>query len=188
MQKLPFNERLDTAAHLIVLARRFYDVWWLYESVDSRPNILKAIDRFPEFFRFDSHAHFVAMVNHLALLYEKKSNTINFEVLIKEAESNNLVPDASLHEANDKLKSVSHLRPKLKTLRDKLFSHRCASVSYDEAFNHAAITPFQLKALTEAGISIASTLLVALGKTDCMYFPSTPEQLRAMLDELQPKL
>lgn len=186
MSKLPFDERLDRAGQLIILARRFFDVWFLYESTDSRPIILEAMNRFPEFFRFDSHAHLVAMVNHLAFLYEKKKDTINFEALIKEATSNNLISDAIINKVNEKLKSVTHLRPKIKILRDKLFSHRCSSVSYEEAFRLAAITPYQFRDLTDAGISIANSLLVARGKPECFYLPSTPKQLRAMLNELLP--
>lgn len=184
MPFLPFDERLSTSAHLVVLARRFFDVWWLYESVDSRPTILKAMNRFPEFFRFDGHAHFVAMVNHLASLFENRHDTINFQALVQEAANTKLVSDKALAEVQDTLQSVGNLRPKIAILRSNLFSHRSASVSYDEAFRLAAITPFQLRDLTDAGISIASTLLVARGQKECFYLPTTPEQLRALLDTL----
>ena len=186
MPSLPFDEKLGTAGDLIVLARRFFDVWWLYESVDSRPIILKALNRFPEFFRFDGHAHLVAMVTHLASLFENRRDTINFQALLQEAVQNNLVSSAALTEAQNTLQAVAHLRPKVAILRSNLFSHRSASVSYDEAFRLAAITPFQLRDLTDAGLSIASTLLVAIGQKECFYLPGTPEQLGAMLDTLLP--
>ena len=186
MSSLPFDEKLGTACHLTVLSRRFFDAWWLYESSDSRPQIIQALNRFPEFFRFDSHAHFVAMVNHLASLYEKRQDTINFEALIQEASQGQLVSSAALAEAQQQLQVVAALRSKVAILRSNLFSHRSGSVSYQRAFELAAITPFQLRDLTDAGLSISSIFSRARGLAECLYIPATPEQLRRMLDELLP--
>lgn len=184
MSSLPFDEKISTACHLTVLSRRFFDVWWLYESSDSRPEVIQALNRFPEFFRFDSHAHFVAMVNHLASLYEKRPDTINFEALIQEASQGQLVASQALAEAQQRLQAVAALRPKVAILRSNLFSHRSGSVSYQKAFDLAAITPFQLRDLTDAGLSISNALSKARGMSECFYLPATPEQLRRMLDEL----
>jgi hypothetical protein len=186
MPTLPFDEKLNTSAQLALLARRFFDVWWLYESVDSRPIILKAMNRFPEFFSTDGHAHFAAMVNHLASLFENRKDTINFQALLQETTASSLVSNVALAEAKNILQSVATLRPKVAILRSNLFSHRSASLSYDEAFRKAAITPFQLRDLTDAGISIANILLVARGQKECSYIPAAPEQLRMLLDTLLP--
>ena len=184
MAKLPFEERLERAAHLTVLARRFFDVWWLYEGADTRPGILGVMNRFPEFFRFDSHAHDIAMVTHLALLFENRPDTINFSALILEAEAGNLAPAAALVKAKSTLDSVSALRPKIAVLRSNLIAHRSASISYDNAYAKAAITPFQLRDLTEAARSIINVLLISRGLQECFFAPSTIAHTRAMLQAL----
>ena len=184
MPKLPFDERLERAAHLVVLARRFYDVWWFYEGADTRPGILKTMNRFPEFFRFDSHAHDVAMVTHLAMLFENRRDTINFEALIDEAERDNLVAPADVAEAKKRLGSISPLRPKLAILRSNLIAHRSDSISYEDAYTKAAITPNQLRDLTEAGRSIVSILLLGRGHSECFFAPTTLSHVKKMLQTL----
>src|SRR5690606_6123361 len=95
-----------------------------------------------------------------------------------------LVASPALTEAQQQLQTASVLRPKVAILRSNLFSHRSGSVSYQKAFDLAAITPFQLRDLTDAGLSISSILSKARGLADCFYLPTTPEHLRRMLDEL----
>lgn len=184
MPQLPFDERIERAGHLIVLAQRFYDVWWLYEGADTRPSILAAMNRFPEFFRFDSHAQFVALVTHLASLFESRSDTINFSALISEAEVDQLIPVTALAAAKGKLDQVSDLRPKLTILRNNSFAHRSASLSYDNSFIRAAITPFQLRNLIDAGFGIINTLLTERGLQECFRTRSTLEHAKGMLRAL----
>jgi len=181
---LPFDERIELAGHLTVLARRFYDVWWYYEGADTRPSILDAMNLFPEFFRFDTHAQFVSLVTHLAALYENRNGTINFETLITEAENASLVSESALDEAKATLSSVSALRPKVAILRSNLFSHRSASLSYEAAFAKAEITPFQLRDLTVVGLKIANTLLAARGLPEPFFSNSTLNHTKNLLQAL----
>jgi hypothetical protein len=184
MPTLSFDVRIDRAGHLIVLARRFYDVWWLYVGVDTRAAILDSMNRFPEFFRFDEHAHFVSLVTHLASLFERRSDTINFESLVDEAEVNNLMPANFIAEARAALDSVAHIRPKVAILRSNTFAHRSASLSYEDAFRKAAFTPNQLRDMTVAGLSIANALLAGRGLGPVLFTKSTAEHTRGMLRAL----
>lgn len=185
MSPLPFDTRVDRAGHLLVLARRFFDIWWVYEGADTRPSALEAMNRFPEFFRFDEHAQFVSLVTHLASLFENRSDTINFDALIAEAQAQALVPSAALAAAGAALSSVAHLRSKIALLRSNLFSHRSASLSYEDAFTKAAITPFQLRDLTEAGREIVNALLVARGQQPVIFTMTTSEHTKGMLRALR---
>ena len=113
MPPLPFDEKIATSCHLSVLARRFFDMWWLYESSDSKPQIVDAIRRYPEFFRFDSHAHLVSAVGHLSMLFESRQDTVNFGALIREARNNALIDAAEIAKADAMLQAVSELRKKV---------------------------------------------------------------------------
>jgi hypothetical protein len=52
---------------------------------------------------------------------------------------------------------------RLKVLRDKVFAHRSASLSYDDVFAEAQITPNQLRDLTSDALRIANSLMTARG-------------------------
>ena len=75
---LPLDERLDVAAQLAKRVRIFYDIWWFYDGADTRSRMLDTMNAYSEFFRFDTHAHFVSMVIHLAGLFESGNDTVNF--------------------------------------------------------------------------------------------------------------
>jgi hypothetical protein len=45
---LPIDERLETAGNLVVRARIFYDVWWLYEDVETRSKIVDVMNDYPD--------------------------------------------------------------------------------------------------------------------------------------------
>ncbi|HVS26275.1 MAG TPA: hypothetical protein VHE58_03110 [Burkholderiales bacterium] len=65
-----FREDLDLAGQLAVRARVFLDIWWVYEGKPTRGKYLATMSRFSEFYRFEPHAHFVAMVMYLSQLFE----------------------------------------------------------------------------------------------------------------------
>ena len=159
-------------------------MWWLYESSDSRPQIIDAIRRFPEFFRFDSHAQLLSAVSHLAMLFESRSDTINFEALINDARTNNLIDQDNLTVAEGKLRSIAPLRSKVAILRSNVFSHRSGSLSYDDVFEKAVITPFELRDLTDISLQISDILSQARGLPECFYLPSSPDSLRRLLVEI----
>ena len=83
-RRLPIDERLEEAARLVVRSRIFLDIWFYFESKDTRPAIIDTMDRFSDYFQFDSHAHFVAFIVHIAALFEKRNNTINLPDLARE--------------------------------------------------------------------------------------------------------
>jgi hypothetical protein len=75
---LSIDDRLERAAQLVVRSRIFYDIWFYCDGPNTRPAIINTMERFSEFFRFDPHAHFVSFVVHMAALFEKRKDTINF--------------------------------------------------------------------------------------------------------------
>jgi AbiU2 len=160
---LPFDERLERAAQLILRSHVFLDLWFYFEGQDTRPVIIDTMRRFNEFFRFTPHAHFVAYVVQMAALFENRSNTINLPSLIKEAKEGNLISTQVVTEIEPLASRTKPLAVKVAILRNNVFAHRNASMSYDEAFEKAAVTPVQLRELTETALQIANKLLLARG-------------------------
>ena len=88
---LPIDERLETAAQLVLRTRIFYDIWRFFEGKETRPAIIDTMRCYSEFFRFDPHAHFVAFVVHVAALFEKRNDTVNLPRLAKESKESGLI-------------------------------------------------------------------------------------------------
>ena len=183
-QSIDFDERIDVAAQLTKRAKIFYDVWWLYEGTDTRPIYLASMNRFSEFFRFDSHAHFVSLVIHLAGLFESRSDTINFPVLVAEAENLSLVNAAAIAQARTVLDQIASLPSKLTILRSNLFAHRSARLFYKEAFEKADITPDQVRDLAVAALRIANLLLSWRGLPEQHFHELSRHDAESLLKRL----
>lgn len=182
--RLPVDRRLEIAGQLVVRTRIFYDIWWLYEGADTRPKIIDTMNEYSEFFRFDPHAHFVSLIVHLAGLFENRGDTVNLPRLIQELRSSCSVPVETITKAEDLLSQVGALLPKVAILRSNLFAHRNASLSYADAFKKAAISPNEIRDLTETALRIANCLLIARGLNEQFFHPLPLRDAEAMLNAL----
>jgi len=182
---LPIDERLERAAQLIVRSRIFLDIWFYFESKDTRPAIIDTMNRFSEFFRFDPHAHFVAFIVHIAALFEKRRDTINLPDLARELKQSNLISAQAAADIRALLCQADQLAPKVTILRSNLFAHRSATLSYDGAFKKAAITPGQMRDLTEIALKIVNQLLSARGLGDHSFNTLARDDAEAMLKALK---
>ncbi|MGH8558557.1 MAG: hypothetical protein ACRESZ_14080 [Methylococcales bacterium] len=180
---LPLDERLNVAARLVTRARIFYDIWWFYEGADTRPKILDTMSIYSEFFRIDTHAHLVAMVIYLAGLFESRSDTVNFDALINEAEAAG-VSKAAVDSARVLMREVASIPSKIAILRSNLFGHRSASLSYAEAFQKAELKPDQFRDLTVVGLKIANTLLKARGLDEQFFHELSREDVEMLINDL----
>src|SRR5437868_4343944 len=146
-QHLPLDDRIRTASELLKRARIFFDVWWLYEGQATRSGILDAMNEFPDYFRFDSHAQFVAHIVHMAMLYEGRGDTTNLYALKKELIAR---LDAKALASLDQLfANAQPIEKKVRILRNNVFAHRSARITYDDVFKMAKVTPDQLRELTQ---------------------------------------
>jgi AbiU2 len=181
---LPFNERLDRAAQLILRAGIFLDLWFYFESQDTRRAIIDTMRRFNEFFRFTPHAHFVAYVVHMAALFERRKDTINLPSLTKEALEEKLISAQVGVEVELLLRRAKPLAAKVAILRNNLFAHRNASISYDAAFKKAAVTPGQLRELAQIALQAANKLSLARGRSVHFFSELARKDAEAMFKAL----
>ncbi|MFH0342909.1 MAG: hypothetical protein ACHBNF_12435 [Chromatiales bacterium] len=182
--KLPLDGRIKTAAQLATRARIFYDIWWFYEGAGTRPRILSTMNEYSEFFRFDSHAHFVALVVHLASLLSR-SDSVNFSTLVTEAKASGDFPPEAITEAEAiSSRGAGVVTESRHIARSNLFAHRSASLSFNDTFQRASITGNQLRELTNAGFRIANVLLAARNQP-AQFLHNLPKQdAESLLNDL----
>jgi hypothetical protein len=140
------------------------------------------MDGFSELFVFTIHAHFVAFVVHMAALFENSPKTINLQSLAKEVKDRS--PALDRVEVDALLKEAEPLTRAVKILRNNLFAHRSAFVSYASAFEMAHVTADQLRDLTEIALRIANQLLLARRLPGHSFNPGPNEHADALLKAL----
>lgn len=174
------REDFDLVGHIAVRARVFLDIWWIYDGKPSREKHLETMNRFSEFYRFEPHAHFVAMVMYLSQLFESRDKTLNLPSLLENARSIGI-----LKSAGDQgfliLDSVKPLISKVTILRSNLFAHRNAKLSYEEVFDKAKVTPDQLRELSKAALRIANLLGNAADIKEKFFHTLAPFHAEAVL-------
>jgi hypothetical protein len=181
---LPIDDRLETAAQLVLRARIFYDIWRFFDGADTRPRIIDTMRAFSEFFRFEPHAHFVSFIVHLGAVLEGRSDTINLPRLAKELRGSRLISPEASASVDVLLGSAVPGATKVQILRSNLFAHRSASLSYSAVFKKAGVTPNELCDLTDTALKIVNRLLVARGLKDHVFNNLPLADAREMLDAL----
>jgi len=179
---LPVDQRLETAGNLVVRTRIFYDIWWFFKGEKTRPAIADTMQCYSEFFRFDEHAHFVAFVVHIAALFDKRRDTIKLPRLVKELKG--LISAQDHADVAALLDQATPLVSKVTILRNNLFAHRSAAVSYADAFKKADVTPNDLRDLTEIALKVVNRLLIARGFRDQVFAELPLEDASKMLKAL----
>lgn len=184
-----FTKLLSTLTQITLRARLHWDIWWLYDGEDERSKfrskLLPTMNRYSEFIRFDIHAHQTAQIIALYQLYEVKRTTHNLGVLVKRAGSEPGIPANHVQTAASLLRDAEPLAAKVRILRNNAFGHRSLALGYDDAFEKAAITPFQLRDLTKTALDIVNQFHRALGEADWEFNESPAEHLQRLLENLR---
>lgn len=178
-----FQEKVDLAGNLAVRARIFFDVWWHYKGAPTRHKYIDTMNEYSAFFRFDIHAHFVALVMYLSQLFETRAGTLNLSRLVNDAASST-IPSSSVDTARTALNGAKHLASKVACLRSNLFAHRNLELSYADAFKRAAVSPDQLRELTEVALKVANTLAAAIDLKEKFFYTPPRGDIEALLEKL----
>jgi HEPN superfamily AbiU2-like protein len=183
-QRLPLETQLDRIAQHVIRARLFLDLWFYFESAETRPPIIKTMEDYNELFRFTPHAYFVAYVNYIHGVFDKQPATISLQHLIPEmiAAGHLRGDDAATIEAL--MKGTQSMVEKVGVLRHRAIAHKTAHTSYNDVFQLAAVKPDQLRELTEMGLKIANTLLRAHGLPEQHFTELPREAAKAMMEAL----
>jgi hypothetical protein len=184
MQPLPLNQRLNRIGQHVVRARLFLDLWSYFEEEKSRREILDTMSVYNEFFRFTPHAYLATYVIYMGGVFDKSKGTISILPLIREVKAKG---NLKAHDAEIIAKLLLRADPiakKVAVLRHNAFAHRSAHISYDDAFESAAVIPEQLRDLTDTALEITNQLLLACD-LQTQYFSDSPrEAAEAIMDAL----
>lgn len=143
------TQHIEALRHGAKLASLNYDIWWVYKSKSSRPLYTETMNRYLGFFDTSLHAHFVALLVALYPLYETRRDTINIPRLLRIIEKEKVVSSKELAQACQMYETSKPLWIKVGILRNEAFGHRSDSLTIEQIFNKAGITPNELKELIE---------------------------------------
>ena len=167
---LPLDLRLDRAGQHVVRARLFFELWSYFEEDTTRAKIIETMQDYSEFFRSTPHAYLVAYV-----IFDKRKDTISVTRLASEMKTAKLIEGQQAAEIDALLPEAAPISDKVTTLRHNAFAHRSARIRYYDVFKMAAVTPGQLRELTELALKIVNRLLLARGLKD-QYFTPLPRE------------
>src|ERR1700722_12540079 len=95
-----------------------------------------------------------------------------------------LIRGEAIKALDELLTEAAPIASKVTVLRHYAFAHRSATISYDTAFEKAAVTHTQLRELTEVALKIANRLLLARGLKNEVFAPLPLGVAKAMMKAL----
>lgn len=168
---------------LVMRARSHYEIWWTYIGADTRPKYVNTMNRYVDFFRFDEHANFVALVMYLSQLFEERRETLNLAGVVAEAEVAG-VERSFIDTAGSALVTAKPIWKKVVILRSNLFAHRSGKLSYEAAFELAEITPDDLRDLAQLGLEVINPLCKGLGMDEFEFVAESGADTVRLLEDL----
>jgi AbiU2 len=181
---LPLDVRLDRAGQHVVRARLFFELWSYFEEDATRAKIIETMQDYSEFFRFTSHAYLVAYIIYIAGIFDKRRDTISVTRLASEMKTAELIKGQQVAEIDALLAEAAPIADKVTILRHNAFAHRSAMIGYDDVFKMAAVTPGQLRELTELVLKIVNRLLLARGLNEQDFAPLPREDAEKIMRAL----
>jgi hypothetical protein len=182
---LPIDDRIEAAAQLVLRSRIFFDIWFYFESNDTRSSLINTMRDYNEFFRFAPHAHFVAFVVSIAAVFDKRRDTLSLPNLVTEMSATNLLSAQAQSEIGSLADQAAPLVSKVRILRHNAFAHRSASFLYNDIFKAAKVTALQMRDLTEIALKIANQLAGARGRGEHLFNELVREDAEAMMRALR---
>ncbi len=139
-----------------------YEIWWILISRDGRKKYLRAMLRYKEFFEPIARSTLTSMVIALFKLYEHKNNRLSLDIALKEAHSLRLIDSKLNKKLKRKIIEASTIWKKICILRHNLLAHRHHTLTKNEIYKLAKITPNQIKQLINLSLKIFNTLWTSL--------------------------
>jgi hypothetical protein len=156
MTKLEAKDCLNILGEHVIRARIHYDLWWFLEGEDSRPSIAETLDDFPEFFLFDSNAHFASMIIRSAVVWDKARANVSLPRVAND------ILDPQCYEAHSELGArIAALGDDvagLLKIRHKAIAHVTNKQTRVKVFQEAAIIPNDLPSKMSEWLEVINEL------------------------------
>lgn len=168
----------------VTVAGLNHEIWWVFKSKDTRPKYVKTLNRYPLFFSISAHAHFVATLVALYRLYETRRDTYNIPQLLRRAKTNSRFTVGEIAEFEALYARAKPLWAKVCVLRNNAFGHRSTSLSVEEAFIEADVTPNEFSELIEVTKELLNAISHAYEKSFHAFNLGGRQDVIRMLDDL----
>ena len=176
---LSVERQLEIVTQQIIRAKIFYDIWWLYVGSESRPQIIETLDNFSEFFRFDEHAHFVSMIVHCAVVWDKRRDAVSLPSVAKSILDPRRNGDQKV--LLDKIESYRPVAERLRTIRDKAIAHRSIELDYADAFKKAGVIPDCISTALHNWLDAVNALRTEKGMNTAVFAELPLEHARELI-------
>ena len=155
--KISVSDQIEVLTQQTIRARLYYEIWWFYAGADTRPGILETLNRFPDFFRFDAHAQFVAMIVHCGTILDSGDDVISLATLARAPllDPKRFPADAELV---DRIGAAITKSQGLRTVRHKAIVHRSGEFDYSNAFAKANLIPDDIPVLLGEVLDLVNEL------------------------------
>jgi len=185
-KKIDFKKKSDLTTYLTELcymatvAERNFEIWWVYRNKKTGEKYKDTIDQYYQFFEMSIQAHLITLIVQLYCLYEKRDDTYSIPSLIKGLEENK--EWESLNKIyNDEAKP---LWLKVGILRNKVYGHRSKSLTVEQSFIEAKVTPKELQKLVKVTKKLLNEMSLAyIYQSQAFNLSSHMDTLR-LLDDL----
>jgi hypothetical protein len=131
--------------------------------------------KYNEFFRFTPHAYLVTYVVYMAGAFETRQDTISLVALVREMKEMGKLSAEGEATVSGLMSSAKSIARKVAILRNNAIAHRTVSMSYNDVFALAAVTPAELRGITDMALKVANLLLVSFGLQE-QYFTDLPRE------------
>lgn len=182
MKSPDINRHIRSLQETATVARLNFEIWWVYKSEDTRPKYVGSMNRYLGFFQASIHAHFVAIVIALYRLYEKRSNTINLDRLLKAlpAETRGKLPP----DCNGRIARATDIWKKVSIVRNNCFGHLNGEASVSQSFERASLTPNEMRELMDLTEGILNDLTQVWNGSVLDYDLNARDDTVQLLDDL----
>lgn len=159
-----FRDYLDSLRNACIRASENNAIWRIYKI--DRPKHVEVMNEYVGFFRCSIHAHFVAILVAVGVLYKNKNDSYNLHDLITYAKKHALVHPSVLEKQKRRLQKVQGIADNLWKIRSKAFAHMDTKLSYEEVFKTFSFTPKQLTQLITTAQRILKDMCYAFDRSD----------------------
>jgi hypothetical protein len=159
-----FRDYLDSLRNACIRASENNAIWRIYQI--DRPKHYEIMNDYLGFFSCSIHAHFVAILVAVGILYKNKNDSYNLHDLIDYAEKHKLVNPSVLKKQKRRLQKVQDIANNLWKIRSKAFAHMDTQLSYEEVFKTFPFTPKQLTQLLTTAQRILKDIFYAFDRND----------------------
>jgi hypothetical protein len=179
------NSNIAEFQHAIVVAELNYDIWWIYKEKDNRTRYINVMNKYPLYFQTSLHAHFVAMIMPLYRLYETRKDTMNVPQLIRLFKKHSVLTNDKIKKIETDINSIRPLWRKVHTLRNNMFGHRSNTLSDDDIWTTANVTPNQFKKLIDDSKALVNNISRLWSKSSHAFNLSATDDTIRLLEDLK---